>query len=406
MPFLTGKDHSGHTYGPALALFRTVALVCVLWFPLSLHAHAPSDTFLSFTLTATNVSGRWEIKLRDLQHALGLDKTDAVTANPQDLRLRQEALGLDTVSGLVLRLDDKRLPLRVDDEQWEPRPDGESLILTFQSDGFGELQRRAGESPPYHPSRFSLNAQILFALDPQMRCIMRLKYWGEPQQTVLSAMNPRLDITLAAPPSKLQQLLAFLHEGIWHIWTGYDHILFLIALLLPAVLIWHEHRWDGTVKFRSVIINVLKIVTAFTLAHSLTLALASLKIVMLPTRWVESVIAGSVVVAAMNNLVPLFRERGWIVAFGFGLIHGFGFANVLNEAGLAGGSLVMALIGFNVGVEIGQLAIVSLFVPLAYHFRQTTAYRTFALRGGSVVVIAVAAISMAERMFDFKVLPF
>ena len=95
------------------------------------------------------MSGRWEIKLRDLQHALGLDKTDALTTNPQDLRLRQEALGLDTIAGLVLRLDDKRLPLRVDDEQWEPRPDGESLILTFQSDGFGELQRRAGESAPY-----------------------------------------------------------------------------------------------------------------------------------------------------------------------------------------------------------------------------------------------------------------
>jgi len=356
-------------------------------------SHATAAT--NSTLTPTNVSGRWEIKLRDLQHALGLDKTDTLTANPQDLRLRQEALGLDTVAGLVLRLDDKRLPLRVDDEQWEPRPDGESLILTFQS---GPWLAR--------PSRFTFNGQILFALDPQMRCIMRLKYWGEPQQTVLSESNPRLDITLAAPPSKFQQLLAFIREGIWHIWTGYDHILFLIALLLPAVLAWHQQHWDGTVKFRAVIINVLKIVTAFTLAHSLTLALASLKIVVLPTRWVESVIAGSVVIAAMNNLVPLFRERGWIVACGFGLIHGFGFANVLNEAGLSGGSLVMALIGFNVGVEIGQLAIVSVFVPLAYHFRQTTAYRTFALRGGSVVVIAVAAIWMAERMFDFKVLPF
>ena len=180
----------------------------------------------------------------------------------------------------------------------------------------------------------------------------------------------------------------------------------LCYILLPAVLAWHQQHWDGTVKFRAVIINVLKIVTAFTLAHSLTLALASLRIVVLPTRWVESVIAASVVIAAINNLVPLFRERGWIVAFGFGLIHGFGFANVLNEAGLTNGSLVMALIGFNVGVEIGQLAIVSLFVPLAYHFRQTTAYRTLALRGGSAVVIAVAAIWMAERMFDFKVLPF
>src|SRR2546430_16496306 len=133
MPFRTGRHHSGPPHGSAAPFFRAAALACLLWFPFFLHAHAPSDTFLSFTLTPTNVSGRWEIKLRDLQHALGLDRTDAVTANPQDLRLRQEALGLDTVAGLVLRLDDKRVPLRIDDEQWESRPDGDSLILTFQS---------------------------------------------------------------------------------------------------------------------------------------------------------------------------------------------------------------------------------------------------------------------------------
>ena len=153
-------------------------------------------------------------------------------------------------------------------------------------------------------------------------------------------------------------------------------------------------------------INVLKIVTAFTLAHSLTLALAALHIVTLPTRWVESVIAASVVIAAVNNLLPLFRERSWIVAFAFGLVHGFGFANVLAEAGLTKASLALALVGFNVGVEIGQLAIVALFVPLAYQFRQTATYRTVVLRGGSIAVIMVAAIWMIERMFDFKVLPF
>jgi len=172
MPFRTGRHHSGHAHGPRAPLFLAVALASLLWFPFCLQAHAPSDTFLSFTLTPTNVSGRWEIKLRDLQHALGLDKTDALTTNPQDLRLRQEALGLDTIAGLVLRLDDKRLPLRVDDEQWEPRPDGESLILTFQSDGFGELQRRAGDSPPYHHYPVWLNR----SLQPRTAILMT---WAE-----------------------------------------------------------------------------------------------------------------------------------------------------------------------------------------------------------------------------------
>jgi hypothetical protein len=151
-------------------------------------------------------------------------------------------------------------------------------------------------------------------------------------------------------------------------------------------------------------LNVLKIVTAFTIAHSITLALAALHVVELPTRWIESAIAASVIVAAANNLWPVVGKGSWMVAFGFGLIHGFGFANALNDAGLSKGSLAMALIGFNVGVEIGQLAIVAVVVPLAFHFRHTAVYRRTILRGGSVVVIAVAAVWLAERAFDFKVL--
>ena len=201
-------------------------------------------------------------------------------------------------------------------------------------------------------------------------------------------------------------MLTFVWRGIEHIWTGYDHILFLIALLLPAVLRWHEHRWDGAAAFRPVVINVLKIVTAFTVAHSITLALASLKIVTLPSRWVESVIAASVVLAAANNLIPLFRERSWIVAFGFGLVHGFGFASALTEGGLPTTGLVIALIGFNLGVEIGQLAIVTVFIPITYQLRQSAGYRNVALRAGSVAVMVIASIWMAERMFGFKVLPF
>jgi hypothetical protein len=176
--------------------------------------------------------------------------------------------------------------------------------------------------------------------------------------------------------------------------------------LLPAVLTWYEGKWSGAPALRPALINVLKIVTAFTVAHSITLALAALKVVELPTRWTESAIAASVVLAALNNLWPMVRERSWMVAFGFGLIHGFGFANVLAEAGLSQSALTMALVGFNVGVEIGQLAIVAIVVPLAYRFRYTAAYNFFVLRDGSFVVIGIAGIWLAERLFDFKLLPF
>jgi hypothetical protein len=151
---------------------------------------------------------------------------------------------------------------------------------------------------------------------------------------------------------------------------------------------------------------VLKIVTAFTVAHSITLSLAALGYVHLPSRLVESAIAASVVLAAFNNLVPFFAERGWMVAFGFGLLHGFGFANALRDLGLQHGQLAATLFGFNLGVELGQLAIVAVFLPLAYALRGLLFYRRFVLQAGSVAIMLVASTWLAERVLDFKWLPF
>ena len=133
---------------------------------------------------------------------------------------------------------------------------------------------------------------------------------------------------------------------------------------------------------------------------------STLNFVQLPSRLVESTIALSVALAAVNNLYPWFRERGWLVAFGFGLIHGFGFASTLADLGLAHGSLAVRLVGFNVGVEIGQLVIVAVFLPLAFGLRRTWFYRTLTLKAGSVAVILIALTWLCERLFDFKVLKF
>jgi hypothetical protein len=151
---------------------------------------------------------------------------------------------------------------------------------------------------------------------------------------------------------------------------------------------------------------VLKVVTAFTVAHSITLGLATLGVIELPSRWVEAAIAASVVLAALNNLFPLVLGRRWLVAFGFGLIHGFGFASVLADLGLPREALLLALVGFNLGVECGQLAIVALFLPLAYALRRTRLYRLWIFGAGSALIAVVAALWLSERVFNFKLLPF
>jgi hypothetical protein len=142
------------------------------------------------------------------------------------------------------------------------------------------------------------------------------------------------------------------------------------------------------------------------LAHSITLSLATLGLVSLPSRWVESTIAASVVIAALNNIFPLFRERRWMMAFVFGLIHGFGFASVLADLGLPQDALVLALVGFNVGVEAGQLAIVALFLPVTFLIRHTAFYRRLILGAGSALIVALALIWFAERAFNLKLMTF
>ena len=122
------------------------------------------------------------------------------------------------------------------------------------------------------------------------------------------------------------------------------------------------------------------------------------------SRLVESVIAASVVLAAANNLKPLVEHRRWMVAFAFGLIHGFGFASVLAELGLPQETLVLSLLGFNAGVEVGQLAIVAGFLPLAYALRNTPFYRRVVFVGGSLATLTIALIWFIERAFDLKLI--
>ena len=184
-------------------------------------------------------------------------------------------------------------------------------------------------------------------------------------------------------------------EGTWHIWTGYDHLLFLIALLLPAVL---------ATTLRAAALDIARIVTAFTLGHSVTLALAALGHVSLPSRWVESAIAASVLLAALNNVWPLVQARRWLVACAFGLLHGFGFAGALVELGLPAGAVATALFAFNLGVEAGQLAVVAVVLPLAYAIRRTRFYRNIVLIGGSIAVAALALVWLIERAFDLQLL--
>ena len=202
---------------------------------------------------------------------------------------------------------------------------------------------------------------------------------------------------------RLRGFLAVVRLGVEHIWMGLDHVIFLVALLLPAVLRAGERRWEPVERFRPALINVVKIVTAFTVAHTLTLSLAALGVIHLPSRFVESAIAVSIAVAAADILFPVLHRRVWLVVFFFGLFHGFGFAGALEEMGVLPENLGLSLFGFNLGVEIGQVAIVGRRVPGPVPGAQPLGYRRLAVQAAAVAMILVASGWLYERAFDVDV---
>jgi hypothetical protein len=150
--------------------------------------------------------------------------------------------------------------------------------------------------------------------------------------------------------------------------------------------------------------EALRLVTAFTLAHSLTLGLAAAGVLAPPSRWVESLIAVSVLVAALDNLRPFLPGPRWITVAVFGLVHGFGFAGPLQDLGLRGGDLALPLLGFNLGVEAGQLILVVLLLPLALRLRAAQAYRRWVVRPGSALVALLALLWTVERALAMPLL--
>ena len=208
---------------------------------------------------------------------------------------------------------------------------------------------------PAKPVQLTLRDDLADTLGAAHHVIALLTWEGGSTSYSFAAQSHETRVTLAAPAAA-QSASSFFLLGVEHIATGYDHLLFLLALILCG----------GN------LVQLLKIITAFTLAHSITLGAAALGLVQLPSTLVEAVIALSIAYVAFENLFPRFAiSRRWTISFLFGLMHGFGFSSVLQEIGLPRDNLVLALLNFNLGVEAGQLVAVAMVVPLLIRLRKT-----------------------------------
>lgn len=339
-------------------------------------AHKPSDAHLRLGVDGEAITGRLDIAVRDLDGALGLD-----------------ADGNGQITWAELTASGPRIAAYVE-RRVAIGADGTPCRLALGSAALAELSDGAYWAIPvtaactHTPTSLDVTYALLFDIDSMHRGLAHVG-----GQTVILRDARRVRVALDDATS----FTSFVKEGVWHIWMGIDHILFLLCLILPAVFQRRTQRWSAADSLRDVCKEVFEIVTAFTLAHSITLVISAIGLVTLPSRFVETAIALSVVAAAVNNLLRTIDAR-WAVAFALGLLHGFGFSSVLIDLGLPSHELIGALLGFNLGVELGQAAIVIALLPVLFWIRRTIAYQAL-LWAGSGSVAIIAALWSYQRCF-------
>lgn len=350
-------------------------------------AHKPSDSYLQLQIADQQISGEWDIALRDLEYAIGLDTNGDGNIIWAEVRQHRDAITAFAMRGLQIQ------------SASECSIEVGQLLIADHSDGAYAalmLNGRCAEAP----KAITIHYNLLFDIDPTHRGLLNLDFDGV-QTGVFGPDRKQIEFQ-SGGSGAVATFIQYLQEGLWHVWMGWDHMLFLAGLMLPAVLRRTRSAWVPVQSLRSAVWDTFRIVTAFTIAHACTLSLAAMGAISLPSRLVESLVAATVIFAGLNNLIPMAQRSLWVLAFFFGLIHGTAIAGALLELGLPSDQRVLALLAFNIGVEAAQLALVALVVPISFVFRHSTLYRRAVIIPGSVVISLIGVIWLIQRAFEIE----
>ncbi len=353
------------------------------------HAHKASDSYLFLKMDGAAIHGEWDIALRDLDYAIGIDVDGNGELTWGEVKARREAIAGYALSRLKLTDDAGNCPITVDDLQIAEHSDGHYAALI--------LNGRCAQTP----RQLTLRYDLLFDLDAQHRGLLNLDFGNGPVTGIFAPDRRELRFD-AAGGGSWRVFTQYLREGLFHVWSGLDHMLFLAGLFLPAVLRRirdddGRYRWVPVDRLGPALRETAGIVTAFTIAHATTLTLAATGAFSPPSRVVESLVAATVLFAGLNNLLPMVHRRLFVLAGFFGLIHGSAVAGALIELGLPATGRVWALLAFNLGVEAAQLALIAVVVPTTFVFRNSVAFRNFVLVPSSVFVALAGLSWLIER---------
>lgn len=359
--------------------------------------HEPGQTYIYLRVYDDSLVVRVEMAVVDAERVLGFG-WDPAAVSAADVRNVEARLRAYVEPKVALRTEGTELSLQFRESGLLDLGTRSYLTLTYEADGWTGI-----------PDEIEVEFTPVFEVDADHRNMLIVEHnWKTAtfnnEGNVSLIFSPRsstqtLDLTSS---SVLRGFIGFIWLGVWHILIGFDHILFLMALVLPAVLLRREGEWEPVPDFRRGLVKIVTIVTFFTIAHSVTLSLAALDVIRMPSRFVESVIAASIAAAALANLTARLNVREWMIAFAFGLFHGFGFATVLGDIGMGREYMVLSLLGFNIGVELGQVAIICVAFPVLFSLRRKPVYRWIRVLG-SLALIAIALYWFTERAFGIDI---
>ena len=396
----------------ALIIQVLLCFLLITAFHSTAFAHFPDQSYIYLQIQKSSVGGYFEISTRDLNKVFGLDLKAGLTKEevaPHITKIQEYVLQNTSFNTVA----DGDYQIRfTEPDILRAKAFGDFVVLKFELEGLKKVPEKINvyyeafiKDISGHTALLVIEENKNTGLDNNESMYSLQFSPGKSRQELVTTEN-----------FLLRSFWAMIKSGVWHIWIGFDHILFLLALLLPSVLKFRSNdgvlvagsdarRWIPVERLKPALRNVVKIVTFFTIAHSITLCLAAFDVISLPSRLIESIIAISIALAAIHNIFPRFSGKEWLIAFVFGLFHGFGFASVLAEKGLVGNYMGLSIFGFNLGVEIGQLAIIVLVFPILYLLRKTFLYpkiRVF----GSIILILFSLYWFIERAFnvDFAVL--
>lgn len=374
-----------------------LAVACTL-IPTVASAHRLNETYVYFNVTDDKLSGRIEATFKDLDKEIGLDTDGNGTVEDAEFSAQQDRVYEFLTKRLVIRDGNTFVPI-----ERGPIESFDAGIANFALIGF-ELP-----SITSVPETISMTFEPLSGAGPGQLAMAiiesntRVGLEGNEAYVSLTFDGSKELKTLSLVGEPWSRVIVqFIEHGIWHIWLGFDHVIFLMTLLLPAAMAAVGSRWAPLDDFGAGLWNVAKIVTVFTISHSITLTLAAFGIMQLPVGFVEAVIALSIIAVAIMNLFPQVHKHMLWIVFGFGLFHGFGFANVLAPLALDPTRRVAGIASFNIGVEIGQLAIVLIAFPVIWMMRRWSLYPPLAFRLGTAAIVLLASIWLAERTTDFN----